>query len=334
MGKTSLAQAITERCELGTDKTISIYLSLEMVDLHHEGALYLSLALRLWRRFKDRLDKPEETEYTGSNVGAYFDMFLSDLSDISDGTQVVIVLDEFELLYKRLPEKAHNVIEYLRSLTQNHHWLALALVGLSDLEDLRLSYGSALLGWESIQVGFLDAEQVQDILINPPSAPDFPLSYTSDALQAVWQQTNGQPYLAQIIGHRLVQRYNRLVLRGQHAHNGIFDAVDVETVLTDPEFYRTAAAYFQGVWGQATKGQPGETAILHVLADYEQGLQLADLRQLTNLDVEIFSQSLDALLRHDVLCCTDDTVYYAVPLMRYWVRKNHTRNIVQAPGSR
>jgi tetratricopeptide (TPR) repeat protein len=320
MGKTSIAQALTSRCNLGDDTKL-IYLSLEGQPLQHEGDLYYPLAFRFWQRFKENLDKPEKADFDGDNARVKFDSFLAILNEYIQSGRCVLVLDEFEALYKRLgPLKADETIKYLRAQIVTYAWLALALVGLSDLNDLRLSYNSSLLGWVGIRVGFLDHEQVKMILANPPQAPDFPLDFTPEALEFIAMHTNGQPYLVQVIGDQLVQRYNQMVFVEQREHSGIFNEEDVQEILKDPDFYSTAAAYFDGVWEQATKGQPGEVTLLRVLAKNTDGMDESTLREVADLDETIFMKSLQALIHHDVLCNKNGRVHYTVPLMYRWVQ--------------
>jgi tetratricopeptide (TPR) repeat protein len=321
MGKTSLAQAIVERSQLGSDTQL-IYQSLEGQAISHGGDLYFLLASRIWLRFRNILERPQESEFAGMSAGTQFILFMEMLNEVVGNTRLVLVLDEFEWLYRKLgAEVAHEIIRDLRNQTQTYSWLALALVGLSDLDDLRLSYDSALLGWESIRVSFLEAPLVASVLANPPNNPDFPLDYAPEALERIASLTYGQPYLVQVIGDLLVQRYNQFVFTEQRTHNGIFSVLDVQAVVDDPGFYDMAAAYFRGIWGQAGNGQPGEQAILRVLASHKDGLSEAVLAAAVALDAAAFRIARDALKRHEVIMKASNRWQYTVPLMRQWVKK-------------
>jgi tetratricopeptide (TPR) repeat protein len=320
MGKTSIAQAVKSRCHFG-DTTESAYLSLEGQTLRHEGDFYQLLASRIWICFKDKLDKPDARDFTGKNARNNFDFFLMLLDSFIENRTLVIILDEFEMLYRRLGiALAEDIIAFLRGQTVTHAWMALALVGLSDLDDMSLSYNSSLLGWESIRVSFLDEEQVTNVLANPPQDPNFPLAYTPEALQTIATITYGQPYLVQVIGDRLVQRYNRIMFVEHKEHTGTFDIEDVEAVLKDPGFYSTASAYFEGVWGQAERGLSGEVTLLKELAQHIDGLAINTLQSILQLDPGTFTASFEALERHDVLRREDNRVRFAVPLMSRWIQ--------------
>jgi hypothetical protein len=167
---------------------------------------------------------------------------------------------------------------------------------------------------------------VKNVLTNPSLDLDFPLDYTQEAQQSIASLTNGQPYLVQVIGDRLVQRYNRIVFTEQKGHSGVFDVNDVQAVLEDPSFYSTASAYFEGVWGQAVRGHRGEVRLLKALAGHEDGMEGTVLQATTRLDATDFTYALEALKRHDVLCVRNNRIYYSVPLMNRWVRDTNLQS--------
>ena len=321
MGKTSLAQAIESRCQFGQDTKL-VYYSLDS-SIKHEGRLYYNIAERLWLRVQDRMTEPQANQFTPVRARNALTRFLTNFHQVAKEERVILVLDEFELLHKYIGITAtYEAIEYLRTLTQNlsFDWLTLALVGLHDLDDLGHSYGNALLGWAALHVSFLTPTQVATVLANPFNNPDFPLDYTPEALALIAKFTHGQPYLVQIIGHLLVQHYNYVVFTQQREHTGIFGVPDVQTVIDHPEFYKTAAAYFQGVWGQVTKEKSGEIELLKALANHEEGLSVTELKKTAQLDDSTFGRACSMLERHDILYSAEDRVLYTVPLMQHWVK--------------
>jgi hypothetical protein len=321
MGKTSVAQALVTRCDLGQDSRL-VYLSLDGVVGRGEAAVLRAIAERLWLRAEVNTPQPVPAAFTRPKARLAFERFLTQLGKERGERRVVLVLDEFDVLNWRLgPEGGDRLLGYLRAQAQDHHWLALALVGLSDLDDLAHSYAHPLLGWADIPVGFLEREWVADVLSNPPNAPDFPLSYDHEAIDEVVRLTGGQPYLVQVLGHLLVRRYNRLVFVERRPHPGVFRAADVAAVVQDPGFFKTAAAYFEGVWGQAAGGQPGETRLLLALASDPDGLAASRLPQEAELPEAVADAVLDALVRHALVAVSEDRVQFKVQLMQRWTRE-------------
>lgn len=332
VGKTSVAQSLAKRCKLGDD-THLIYISVDGIDRSSEGYLYFEIAFRLAMTFDDALAEPELEPFL-AHFDTSFNLFLAQVDKMIGDTRIIVVLDEFETWHTDTHngvEVAQRIITYLRSKTQTYPWLTLALVGLSDLDDLRKSYRNPLLGWKSIRVGFLEKDYVANVLNNPAGAPDFPLEYSRDAQEMIAKLTSGQPYLVQVIGDLLVERYNTIVFTKQQRHSNTFEVADVQAVVNDPDFHGTATAYFEGIWDQTIT--PREKAILLALATQnESGTdELTLTNSIAELDDETFIQGLDWLLRHDILCRAQangtGTIRFSVPLMYRWVRDTQLHTI-------
>jgi hypothetical protein len=90
-----------------------------------------------------------------------------------------------------------------------------------------------------VKVSFLSRGAVDQVLANPPD-PEFALDYEREALDHIWELTGGQPYLVQLIGHRLVSRFNTLSFEQGKAQEPRFRRADVEAVITT-DFYRPGA---------------------------------------------------------------------------------------------
>ena len=103
---------------------------------------------------------------------------------------------------------------------------------------------------------------------------DFPLDYTPEALDKIYDLTHGQPYLVQLIGFQLVRRYNDQVFEMGRKRDPIFTVEEVEAVVNDPQFFKRGRYYFDGVWSQAAQGEPGQQIILEILAPSSQRTKL------------------------------------------------------------
>ena len=150
-----------------------------------------------------------------------------------------------------------------------------------------------------------------------------------DAVERIIGLTHGQPYLVQLIGHGLVTRFNRQTFEEGIERGRRFSLADVEAVITAPEFYRDGDAYFTGVWRQAeTSAPPGQTAVLHALAQHEtqtlqvpEALRASEIAHRVGLAPEQVEGALEALTRHDVVMETDGYWQFTVELMRRWVAR-------------
>ncbi len=233
---------------------------------------------------------------------------------------LIICLDEFERIEEliRAERIPPDFLGYLRDVIQMDTRIALAFAGLHTLEEMTEDYFHPL--YASVtprKVGFLSKGTTFRLLANP--SEDFPLDYDPEALERVWELTSGQPYLVQLIGHRLVTRYNEQVFEQGRPRSHIFTPRDVEATVQDPEFYFVGRYYFTGVWGQAEQGPPGQTEVLVALAPHPEGLSFEQLAARTGLDDRILHDALETLQRHDVVVEEDGRWRYAVELMRRWV---------------
>jgi hypothetical protein len=178
----------------------------------------------------------------------------------------------------------------------------------------------------SIPIGFLSPAVVSQVLADHPHDLDFPLSYMEEATQAVATLTSGQPFLVQQIGDMLVERYNLIVFTEEREHSGTFTVDDVRAVVDAPKFFTMAAAYFEGVWGQATGGRPGELELLKALAAGPDAAEPDSLRASACLDDPSFAVALSSLERHRIVERSNGSVRYSVPLMRRWVIETQLRS--------
>lgn len=315
MGKTSLAQAIVSRAGLGDD-TLLCYLSLETVDLSHSGYLYFGIADELSIAVPGA-DPPNLDLFLVASPSTALTSFLRRLRR-SPQSRVVLVIDEIEWLGRKLTgEQAAAVLRELRGFTQTYTWLSLALVGLSDLDDLRRSYSNPLLGWESIRVGFLGDAEVARVLTAPAEQGRLPLDFSPTALERIASLTRGQPYLVQVLGDRLVEYFNEQLLAGAWKHPPLFEIDDVDAVAESADFYSAAAAYFSGVWEQFAAYQP----LLRALAPYAEGLDRVALGALVSGQIVNLDEALELLQRHDILSQVADRLRFSVPLMRRWAER-------------
>jgi len=249
-----------------------------------------------------------------------FERYLKQVSAILNEQRLIIALDEFEQLEEwitndRLPT---DILKTLRGYIQMDERIAFAFAGLHTLEEMSSDYFQPFFASViPVKVSFLSRGAVDQVLANPPD-PEFALDYEREALDHIWELTGGQPYLVQLIGHRLVSRFNTLSFEQGKAQEPRFRRADVEAVITT-DFYHQARYYFTGVWGQAQHGAPEQQTILRCLAPHPDGLPFARLCEISGLPDRTVDQALQTLCRHDVVHNHDGQWRYTVELFRRWV---------------
>jgi hypothetical protein len=335
VGKSSILHNLGARFGTGT---VIVDFNMQRVGLvKSTNELLYNLALALYdaeTRFLSAnqvsFDEPDEERFTAHNPYTAFDRFLKLLDRVRAGRRFIVTLDEFELIEQLIGEGRlePRLLDFWRGLIQTYPWFIMAFAGLHTLQEMTRDYWHPLYGSViGIPVSFLGRDAAWRLITQP--TPDFPLDYDGNAVERVIALANGQPYLTQLIGHALVTRFNRQTFEQGVERERRFDLTDVEAIITAPEFYRDGDAYFTGVWRQAeTSAPPGQTAVLHALADLLEdpepptrsvGLSTDEVARQTGLAPEETERALETLARHDVAKEENGRWQFTVELMRRWV---------------
>jgi hypothetical protein len=271
------------------------------------------------------IDAPEEekiSQHPEMYFNRYLDRLMRQILPEKAKTGLIIALDEFEIIEDLIEANTlpRNFLGYLRSLVQSSPRLAFVFAGLHTLEEMTADYFHPFFGSVyPIPVSFLSPESTRVILANPVGEDeDFPLDYTPEALDKIYQLTHGQPYLVQLIGFHLVRFYNKQVFELQRPQDIRFQVEDVEKAI-DAEFFQRGNYYFTGVWKQAKQDAAGQGEILIVLSSHVQGLTRADLLSSTGLTATTLDLALKTLENHHVIECQDSRYQIAVELFRRWL---------------
>jgi hypothetical protein len=321
MGKTSILRNLDGR--LGSRVHVAYVNLLLLGDLRNGAAdLFVKLADSIadTLQHKQLPAPPIDDAAFEQRPELAFERYLKQVSAILNEQRLIIALDEFEQLEEwiangRLPT---DILGVLRGYIQMDERIAFAFAGLHTLEEMSGDYFQPFFASViPVKVSFLSRGAVDQVLANPPD-PEFALDYEREALDHIWELTGGQPYLVQLIGHRLVSRFNTLSFEQGKAQEPRFRRADVEAVITT-DFYHQARYYFTGVWGQAQHGAPEQQTILRCLAPHPDGLPFARLCEISGLPERTVDQALQTLCRHDVVHNHDGQWRYTVELFRRWV---------------
>jgi hypothetical protein len=316
-GKSSIVRNLRHFCTFTIDTSIAV-LNLQTVDWSQGlSDLCYAIAFALWEAAPTYMDEPLPDLYERHPL-ATLRHLLAHLNQSQTPRRYILILDEYELLDAHLPAAmAEDFVTALRGFTQQYPWLVMALVGLHTLEERAASFYQAIFTWRPLKVGLMDADAVADVL--QVQDDSFPLEYGLDAVRRSCDVTGGQPFLVQLLGDSLVQRFNRQLRQQLDPPSPTFTSADVDAVVADPQFYQQGNAYFRGIWAQAGEDPPGQHVLLQVLAPHAKGLDQTTLQQRSGLDPAPCSAALAALSRHDVIVCQEGMCRYSVELMRRWV---------------
>jgi hypothetical protein len=315
MGKTSILRNLSDRF---TPTTKIINFNIQTLGTLTTPQLILALAQTIYDDLPPHIQIPEPTQSDFPTPERDFRRWLKKLEPMRQpDDRFIIAIDEFELIEQGIKagRLSPSLIGHWRGILNDFPWIIFAFAGLHTLQEMTTNYWNPLFGSvRKIPVTYLTQAAATRLITNP--SEDFPIDYDPDAIAQIYSLTNGQPYLTQLICQNLISRFNRQRFEEQREIEPRFTLADIQTIITEPNFFNDGNAYFRGIWEQAqeTSG-PTQLAILRELA-------IAPAATLQAQAAEDFALALDLLLTHDVIHQDDQSRYsYRVELMRQWVQK-------------
>lgn len=152
-----------------------------------------------------------------------FDRWLDQLEQsLPEESYLLIALDEFEQIRSSIEGGSldPDILPFLRSQIQHRRRVTFVISGALGLLD---SYWNPIVNLMGrYELGMLDYDQTVSLIRDPLEGH---MPYEDAAVDAIWRQTAGHPFLIQTICHRLVSLMNRRHQRGP------IRAADVEHVV-------------------------------------------------------------------------------------------------------
>jgi hypothetical protein len=322
MGKTSILRNATTKVN---DKVYVAYINLLSIGNAPNGITDILILICDAIEEVTKIPKPNDQKLLQFPENT-FRRYLEKIAKTFKSKRLIIALDEFEKIEELIDagKLSKDFLGFLRGMVQMSSKLAFAFAGLHTLQEMNADYFQPFYAsFIPISVAFLNRDATHQVLANPD--PEFLLEYEPTALDHIYDLTNGQPYLTQLIGFQLVRLFNDYVFEQGKPRDRTFTIDDVRTICSGENFFTTGINYFNGVWQQASEGAAHQQDILKALAPHPQGLTESELISQSNLPSATLQAALKTLKDHDVIRSqkTDEIVNYAiaVELFRTWVVK-------------
>jgi hypothetical protein len=323
MGKTSILHNLPSR--FGNDEVIDFNM-LSVSYVESTGELLYNLALAIYDTLPpSKVAEPSKNKYLVEDPFTAFDHdFLKNIHRRTDKQRIIVTFDEYEIIEELIEggKIDPKFPGYLGTLIQTYPWLRFVFAGLHDMEEMNQSYWHTLTDFISpIHVDFLSHEDTAKLITNP--SPDFNLDCDQDMIDVIYEVTNGQPFLAQLICSDIIVNYNNRLVEDNINYPANFKAHDVLRILQSKEFALRCDPYFSGIWAQAEQ-DPNQIKVLEVLR--WQPLSFIKLLDKTGLSHRLLKSTLNILMRHDVIYLRDDYSHYdyKVWLAAHFVKKQDT----------
>jgi len=274
---------------------------------------------------------PTDADFTHSPYKT-FSRFLTSIEPVIGNGLLLLMLDEFEELEKRISDGKldKDILGHFRHHMQHHKAITFVLVGTHKLTDMSSDYQSIAFNIAHHQeITFLSHDDTVE-LICAPVAPV--VRYDDLAVDELWRATHGHPYFVQLLCQDIIYEMNR------RAESNDVTITDVKQAVE--RLIARGGHELNYMWDQSS---PIEQAILAAMAkmadesqEYVTRSQITDrLHFAEPSDVELIT-ALDHLIARRLLepapwrtAHTSETAYtYCFNLLRLWLFRKHPLSTV------
>jgi hypothetical protein len=150
---------------------------------------------------------PDKEELTRDPFAALLG-WLDEVEQAAPGKTFLLCLDEFERIDEIVTATGSSApLNFLRHLIQHRDRWQLLFAGAHTPDELAPHWSDCLINTRSLRVSCLDKDDAMDLICRP--VPDFPDIWPEAAAEAVWQLTQGQPYLIQLLCSETIDHLNK-----------------------------------------------------------------------------------------------------------------------------
>jgi len=226
---------------------------------------------------------------------------------------LVIVLDEIDYIEKMsaVYDTQNNILKFLWETAQAIPNLGFVFVTTKTPAEIYIDYSNPFrTGLSPIQIGFSTEEESVNLLRNPTTSF---LPYCLDeAIKEIYQETNGHPYLMQIIAHSLVENFNAQV---GNKRAPLFTKKHVVNVLKHSQFIRRQQHYCENIWMEITTADPLCGSVLLYIVLNHNGVPDSEV-QLLNTHIN----KIEKLANRSVVEKRDNNNWYiSIQMFGRWI---------------
>lgn len=260
-------------------------------------------------------------DFSNTHADPYrpFQQYIRNCCSYTGNRGLVVVLDGFEHIEQNIatPTSLDKLMHFLWALADSEPSLGVVFSTTTTLGEINESFNTpfsqTLL---PIEVGFLNYSEVAELL--QTSSPDFSPYITDDTVNEVFNYTYGQPFLTQLIGHLLVEHFNREVNESNTYRDPLIKLRDLELCLTQElHFAQDSRQYYTSVLHEASQIDPSAKAILKMIARNENGIFHEQLERALNLNIS--NRTLEILEKRQIIKQQDKRWFISIKLFKEWL---------------
>ncbi len=227
---------------------------------------------------------------------------------------LLLTFDEFEKLEEAGQAEYLNLgllLDWFRSVIQNHPRLALLFSGVRSFGDMGTNWAGYFVNVQVLKISFLQPAEAHQLITRP--VPNFPSEqiFGERVVEGIMRVTNCHPFLVQAVCSALLDNLNA------DKRNRI-ELPDVG-VATNQVLKNWGSTYFRDLWERTDEDQHACVLILNNLGEGD----LHRIEQQSGLDSRRVHRALETLLERDILVYEYGIYQIAVPLFGVWVKRSN-----------
>lgn len=232
----------------------------------------------------------------------------------------LLTLDEFEALHNNFLTgsklAADEVLGMLRHMIQHRRKIKLLLASSFNAKTYTI-WSNYLVNLRPVVVSYLNQDDSNHLITRP--VDHFPLRYSIEALNLIYQLTRGHPALLQLICSTIVDQVNSVSVKPVEV-----SAEFVKNVV-DINMLKQNMFFFEDI--EHSQTDEAGRRILSLVALHDGPVPRTEI-QLTDCDDATLNSSLKNLVDRDVLESSSEGYSFQVELIRRWfVDKNNSDNL-------
>ncbi len=228
---------------------------------------------------------------------------------------LLLTFDEFEKLEAAGREGYLNLgllLDWFRSVIQNHPRLALLFSGVRNFSDMGANWAGYFVNVQTLKISFLRSDEAYQLITRP--VPNFPGEQIFDesVIKGIMRVTNRHPFLVQAVCSALLDSLNAYN-RNRIEPYGVGVAAN--------QVLQHWGNYFQDQWYRTDNDQRACVLALNRIGESN----LQRIEQHSGLHGMSVHRALETLLDRDIVAYENGMYKIAVPLFGVWVQRNNSR---------
>ena len=229
---------------------------------------------------------------------------------------LLLTFDEFEKLEEAGRDGYFNLgllLDWFRSVIQNHPRLALLFSGVRSFGDMGANWAGYFVNVQTLKISFLQPAEAHQLITRP--VPNFPSEqiFGERVVEGIMRVTNCHPFMVQAVCSALLDSLNA------DKRNRI-ELPDVG-VAANQVLKNWGSTYFRDLWERTDEDQRVCVLILNRIGEGD----LLRIEQQSGLDGNRVHHTLETLLERDIIAYEHGMYQIAVPLFGVWVQRSNYR---------